>query len=102
MWVHKEREEYLEDLPSEYPARVTNLIVPIALLLVTTVFFLWWTGREKTGSFLASLAAAGLVAAMMAGTLVTLILSALFFWRQGRIRLGILRSRPIHDNQNAR
>ena len=48
------------------------------------------------------LRAAGLVAAMMAGTLVTLILSALFFWRQGRIRFGILRSRPIHDNQNAR
>lgn len=97
--VHKEREKYLEDLPPEYPARVTNLIVPIALLLVATVFFLWWTGRDKAGSFLASMAAADFAVAMMAGALVTLILSALFFWRQG-ISLAEIEAHLIEGGQS--
>ena len=78
--VHLEKERYLEELPPEYPARLMNLILPIATLLTVTIFFFWWTGRKETSSFFAALGAADFAVAIMTGTLFALIVSMLFFW----------------------
>ena len=72
----------MEELPPEYPARVINLILPIAALLALTIFFFWWTGKDEAGSFLAALGAADFAVAIMTGTLLALIVSTLFFWLQ--------------------
>lgn len=96
--MHREKEKYLEELPPEYPARVINLILPIAALLALTIFFFWWTGKDEAGSFLAALGAADFAVAIMTGTLLALIVSTLFFWLQ-KISLAEIEDHIIKGGQ---
>jgi len=96
--IHLEYEKYINELPSEYPARVGNLVLPVIILLCGTVFFFWWTGKAGAGSFLGALGKADFSVAIMAGTFLALIISVLLYWLQG-ISLTEIESHVIKGGQ---
>lgn len=97
--VHLKKLKFLENLPPEFPARVINLIVPITTLLVATIFFFWWTGKSKAGSFFASLGNADFAVSIMAGTLLALVASGIFFWLQ-KINFAEIEGHVVEGGQS--
>lgn len=97
--VHLKKLKFLENLPPEFPARIANLIIPIITLLVATIFFFWWTGRSKAGSFFASLGAADFAVSIMTGTLLALVASGIFFWLQ-KINFAEIESHVVEGGQS--
>jgi len=96
--VHREKEAYLARLPPEYPSRTANLILPLAVFLASTLFFLWNTGRARAPSFLGALGAADYSASIMTGALVTLGVTVAFFWAQ-KISLAEIEAHLIEGAQ---
>lgn len=76
--VHRKKEQLLEQLQEEYPQKTVNLILPIVVLLSSTVFFFWWTGKAGATSVLDAFARAGFTVSILAGTLLTLIVTTVF------------------------
>lgn len=63
------------------PPRAVNLIIPLSVLIFTTVFFLYYTGRANTGQsgFFTSLISADFERAIFASGLITLVLTSAFY-----------------------
>ncbi len=96
--VHREREAMLAKLPPEYPSRTMNLLVPLVVFLASTVYFLWRTGSPNAPSFLAALSAADYAASILAGALLTLAVTVVFFWSQ-KISLAEIEAHLIEGGQ---
>lgn len=77
--VHEQRESLLKNLPPEFPPRLWNLLIPILSLLIFTIFFFWWTGRNKANTFINALGAADFTVAITVGTLLGVILTIILF-----------------------
>jgi Na+/H+ antiporter NhaC len=80
--AHIEKDEYTNKPIEEYPKNSKNLIVPVAMLLTSTIFFFWWTGRANATSFFNALNAANFNVAIFSGIMVTLFFTTLFFMLQ--------------------
>lgn len=63
----------------EYPKKASNLIIPVTILIFSTIFFFWWTGRRKTPSFLGALSSAEYSISIFSGVLLTLLITSIYF-----------------------
>ncbi|GAB3064571.1 Na+/H+ antiporter NhaC family protein [Virgibacillus ainsalahensis] len=63
----------------EFPKKPWNLLLPIILIIVLTLFLTWWDGYQETGAIWAAFINADVMQAMVVALLITLILSAVFF-----------------------
>lgn len=61
------------------PPRPLNLILPLALLILSTLFFLWLTGKDQSGSFWGAFVNADFEKSIFVSGLVTLILTSVFY-----------------------
>lgn len=71
-----------------------NLLLPLALLLVLTLFLTWWSGHSGTSSVWQALVKANAARAMLQALLITLIVSIVWYSVQrlsiGRTMFGFL------------
>jgi Na+/H+ antiporter NhaC len=61
------------------PPRPLNLILPLAFLILSTLFFLWLTGKGKGGGFFGALINADFEKSIFVSGLVTLVLTSVFY-----------------------
>lgn len=80
--AHIEKEEIFNKPLEEYPRNSKNLIIPVAILLISTIFFFWWTGKDKATGFFNALSAANFNMAIFSGIMLTLFLTSLYFLSQ--------------------
>lgn len=80
--AHIEREEFSNKPIEEYPRNSKNLVIPVAMLLVSTIFFFWWTGKENASGFFDALSAANFNVAIFSGIMLTLFLTSIYFLTQ--------------------
>lgn len=96
--VERLKEVREADEAEEYPGKSVNLIVPIAILILSTVFFFWWTGRMVSPAFFQALSNADFSASIFAGAILTLFLSGLFFLFQ-KISLAEIQAHVVRGAQ---
>ncbi|MBH1940954.1 Na+/H+ antiporter NhaC family protein [Mobilitalea sibirica] len=77
--AHMEREALLSKDLEEYPKNSKNLIIPVAVLLTSTIFFFWWTGRENATGFFNALENADFSRSIFSGIMLTLLFTTIFF-----------------------
>ncbi len=77
--AHIEKEKLEDKQVEEYPQRAMNLIVPVVILIASTVFLFWWTGRDKSSSFLGALSNADFNVSIFAGAFLSIFLSSVFY-----------------------
>ena len=65
------------------PVKPWNLIVPLTIVLISTIFLSWWDGHSVTGSFFDAFLKADALGAMLEAVFLTLIVSLIFFLIQG-------------------
>lgn len=95
---HMEEEEKINEKVEEYPRRSKNLIIPVAILLVSTIFFFWWTGRKGSPSFFGALSAAKFSVSIFSGALLTIFLTGVFFLLQ-RISLAEIEAHIVRGGE---
>jgi Na+/H+ antiporter NhaC len=64
------------------PPRPFNLILPLLLLISSTVFFLWLTGKDKGSGFLNALLNADFERSIFISGLITVVLTCVFYLLQ--------------------
>jgi len=77
--AHIEKEKNEDKQVEEYPQRAMNLIVPVAILIMSTLFLFWWTGRSKSSSFWGALSNADFNVSIFAGAFISLFLTSIFY-----------------------
>ncbi|MPM02996.1 hypothetical protein SDC9_49255 [bioreactor metagenome] len=92
--AHMERQACLNRPIEEYPKRVMNLIVPVVMLIASTVFLFWWTGREKSASFFGAFSNADFSVSIFTGAFATLFLTCVFYLFQ-KISLGEIQAHIV-------
>jgi len=80
---HIEKEASSEKPVEEYPKNAWNLIVPVGLLLSSTLTFLWLTGRATSATVLGAFATARFSESIFAGALFALLTTGVFYVKQG-------------------
>lgn len=76
---HVDRDELANKSIQEYPKKSINLLVPVLFLLISTIFFFWWTGRNKSATFFGALSAANFNLSIFGGIILTLLVTSIFF-----------------------
>ncbi|MGE4283418.1 MAG: Na+/H+ antiporter NhaC family protein [Clostridia bacterium] len=76
---HIEKEQNANQSVQEYPSKSINLIVPVVVLLTSTIFFFWQTGKNKSETFFGALSAANFNVSIFAGALFTIVITSVFF-----------------------
>lgn len=61
------------------PPRPFNLILPLAVLILTTFFLLWYTGKDKGNSFWAAILNADFEKSIFVSGLITLVITSIFY-----------------------
>ncbi|WP_246615513.1 Na+/H+ antiporter NhaC family protein [Clostridium thailandense] len=79
---HVEKEELLGKSVEEYPKNSKNLVVPVAVLLISTIFFFWWTGKDKASSFIGALSSAEFSVSIFSGVIFTIFITTIYFMVQ--------------------
>ncbi|MDT8899642.1 Na+/H+ antiporter NhaC family protein [Anaeroselena agilis] len=92
--AHLEKEEAANTPVEEHPRRARNLVIPVLALLASTIFFFWWTGREKASGFVGALTNADFNVAIFAGILVAISVAIVYFLFQ-KISLAEIESHII-------
>jgi Na+/H+ antiporter NhaC len=77
--AHIMKEEHANQSIIEYPKNSKNLIIPVAILLVSTIFFFWWTGRDKATSFFSALSSADFSVSIFSAIMLTLLITTIYF-----------------------
>jgi len=73
----------LQAYEKETPSKPWNLLLPLGVVLVGTVFLSWWDGHTQAESFFEAFIKADALGVMLEALFITLILSLLFFLVQG-------------------
>ncbi|HBE80471.1 MAG TPA: sodium:proton antiporter [Firmicutes bacterium] len=80
-------EELLEECFRAYekdtPVKPWNLIIPLIMVLISTLFLSWWDGHRQAVGFFEAFLKADALGVMLEAVFITLILSLLFFLLQG-------------------
>jgi tetracycline resistance efflux pump len=63
----------------DLPSKPWNLLVPLILVILLTLFLTWWSGHTKANSFFGAFIKADVLQAMVVSLLITILLSAFFF-----------------------
>ena len=61
------------------PPRPINLILPLALLIASTFFFFWYTGKGKGGSFINAIMNAEFEKSILLSGVVSIVLTSIFY-----------------------
>lgn len=80
--AHTKKAQEAEEPIEEYPGKSVNLIAPIVILVFSTLFFFWWTGRKASPTFFGALSAADFSVSIFSGAILTIFLSGIFFLLQ--------------------
>ena len=80
--AHVEKEKAEENKTEEYPRRIVNLILPVAILLLSTVFLFWWTGRSKSPTFWGALSNADFNVSIFSGAFISIFITCIFYLLQ--------------------
>lgn len=80
--AHMEKEELLGQSAEEYPRNSKNLIIPVAALLISTIFFFWWTGKGKATGFIGAISSADFSVSIFSGIMFSLIITSIYFMLQ--------------------
>ncbi|AFQ42884.1 Na+/H+ antiporter NhaC family protein [Desulfosporosinus meridiei] len=73
----------IENYQKETPSKPINLILPLCVILIMTLFLSWRDGRSQTNNFFETFLKADSLGVMLEALFVTLLLSLLFFLLQG-------------------
>lgn len=65
------------------PIKPWNLIIPLTIVLVSTLFLSWWDGHRQAAGFFDAFLKADALGVMLEAVFITLILSLIFFLLQG-------------------
>ncbi|EKQ51924.1 MULTISPECIES: Na+/H+ antiporter NhaC family protein [unclassified Clostridium] len=76
---HIEKEQLSGKSIEEYPKNSKNLILPVSVLLISTIFFFWWTGKNNSTSFLGALSSAEFSVSIFSGVIFTIFITAVYF-----------------------
>lgn len=76
---HIEKEALHGKSIEEYPKNSKNLIIPVLVLLISTIFFFWWTGKDNSTSFLGALSSAEFSVSIFSGVIFTIFITAIYF-----------------------
>lgn len=88
----KEEEELqkcMQAFEKEIPSKPMNLILPLSIVLILTLFLSWWDGRARASNFFDAFVKADALGVMLEALFITLILSLIFFFTQ-RYRIAKL------------
>lgn len=77
--AHLEKEELSAQTVEEYPKNSKNLIIPVAVLLISTIFFFWWTGKGGGKSFFEAMSSAKFSVSIFSGVMLTLLFTTVYF-----------------------
>lgn len=80
--AHIEREVLVNKDIEEYPKNSKNLIVPVSILLSSTIFFFWWTGKENASGFFDAISKASFSVSIFSGIIFTIIATVIFYLLQ--------------------
>lgn len=61
------------------PPRPLNLILPLALLILTTFFFFWFTGKDKSSGFMDAIMNAEFEKSIFMSALITVVITSVFY-----------------------
>jgi len=61
------------------PPRPLNLILPLTLLIATTFFFFWFTGKDKGAGFTGAIMNADFEKSIFMSALITLVITSVFY-----------------------
>ena len=73
----------LDAYEKETPSKPWNLLLPLSVVLVGTLFLSWWDGHTQANSFFDAFIKADALGVMLEALFITLILSLFFFLVQG-------------------
>ena len=79
----EELEECYRAFEKDTPVKPWNLIVPLGLVLISTLFLSWWDGHFAAQSFGEAFLKADALGAMLEAVFCTLIVTLIFFLLQG-------------------
>ncbi|HBF37095.1 MAG TPA: sodium:proton antiporter [Firmicutes bacterium] len=65
------------------PLKPWNLIIPLIIILVSTLFLSWWDGHKLASGFLGAFLKVDALGVMLEAVFITLILSLIYFLIQG-------------------
>lgn len=68
-----------EEFEEKAPPRLSNLLIPLGFLLVSVIYMLWLSGRNKSSGFLQAIMNADFESSIFVATLATLVLSAVLY-----------------------
>ncbi len=82
--VDKDRENHgfpdvVEQVSKSAHPNALNLLLPLGMLLVLTLFLTWWDGHTKASGILSAFVHANAAKAMLEALLITLIVSVVFY-----------------------
>jgi tetracycline resistance efflux pump len=80
--VNRENDRFpdvVEQVSKSARPNAWNLLFPLALLLILTLFFTWWDGHTKAAGIAGALIHANAAKAMLEALLVTLIVSIVYY-----------------------
>lgn len=73
----------LQAYEKKTPSKPWNLLLPLSVVLVGTIFLSWWDGHDQANSFFDAFIKADALGVMLEALFITLILSLFFFLIQG-------------------
>ncbi len=76
-------EECYRAFEKDTPVKPWNLIIPLGIVLISTLFLSWWDGHRQAAGFFEAFLKADALGVMMEAVFITFILSLIFFLLQG-------------------
>ncbi len=78
----EELKKCLQAFEKELPSKPLNLLLPLSVVLVMTLFLSWWDGHAQAESFFDTFIKADALGVMLEALFITLLLSLIFFLGQ--------------------
>jgi Na+/H+ antiporter len=79
----EELEECYRAYEKDTPRKPWNLLVPLIIILASTLFLSWWDGHRQAATFFDAFLKADALGVMLEAVFITLILSLIYFLVQG-------------------
>ncbi|HBV87873.1 MAG TPA: sodium:proton antiporter [Desulfosporosinus sp.] len=78
----EELQKCIQAFEKEIPSKPLNLLMPLSIVLIMTLFLSWWDGHARASSFFDAFVKADALGVMLEALFITLILSLIFFFIQ--------------------
>jgi len=79
----KDLQKCLQAYEKETPSKPWNLLLPLSVVLVVTLFLSWWDGHTQASTFFDAFIKADALGVMLEALFITFILSLVFYLVQG-------------------